>query len=287
MILVTGATGNIGGEVVRLLSSKGVQVRALVRDPKKAEALTHMGVELAQGEFDNPTSLDAALVGVDSAFLLSPSTPQQVMLQGNFVEAAKRANVRHIVKLSGAGASEHNPQQFARWHWQVEQYIRNSGILFTFVQPIYFMQNYLGKDTAQMIATQGRFAAPVNPDLKFNMVDARDISAVVANVLSEQGHEGKTYVVTGPELLSSNEHAEKFSAALGKHVSFVSVPVDAFKNILLGAGQPAWLAESVVELFENLDTYVTHTVAEVAKKEPISFDQFVRDNLDAFKETHA
>ncbi len=81
MILVTGATGNIGGEVVRLLSSKGVQVRALVRAPKKAETLTHMGVELAQGEFDNPTSLDAALVGVDSAFLLSPSTPQQVMLQ--------------------------------------------------------------------------------------------------------------------------------------------------------------------------------------------------------------
>jgi uncharacterized protein YbjT (DUF2867 family) len=284
MILVTGATGNIGSEVVRLLSSKGERVRALVRDRKKAQGLAKSGVELAQGDFDDPASLDAALADVKSAFLLSPSMPQQVELQGNFVEAAKRANVRHIVKLSGAGASEHNPQQFARWHWQVEQHIRSSGVPFTFVQPIYFMQNFLGKDTAQMIATQGRFAAPINPDLKFNVVDSRDISAVVASVLSTQGHEGKTYILTGPELLSSNEHAEKFSAALGKHVSFVSVPAEAFKNLLLSAGQPQWLAEGVIELFENLDTYVTHTIAEVAKKEPIPFDQFIRDNLDAFKE---
>ncbi len=283
MILITGATGNIGGEVVRLLVSKGAQVRALVRDPKKAEALAQRGVELAQGDFDNPASLDAALQGVDSAFLLSPSMPQQVEQQNAFVDAAQHANVRHIVKLSGAGASENNPQQFARWHWQVEQHIRHSGVPFTFVQPIYFMQNFLGKDTAQMIATQGRFAAPIDPNLKFNVVDSRDIAAVVASVLTETGHEGKTYVVTGPELLSSNEHAEKFSAALGKPVSFMSVPAETFKNILLGAGQPQWLASSVVELFQNLDTYVTNTVVEVAKKEPITFDQFIKDNLDAFR----
>ena len=283
MILITGATGNIGGEVVRLLLSKGVQVRALVRDTKKAEALAQSGVELAQGDFDNPASLDAALKGVDSAFLLSPSMPQQVEQQNAFVDAAQRAGVRHIVKLSGAGASENNPQQFARWHWQVEQHIRQSGIQFTIVQPVYFMQNFLGKDTAQMIATQGRFAAPIDPNLKFNVVNSHDIAAVVASVLTETGHEGKTYVVTGPELLSSNEHAEKFSAALGKPVSFVSVPAEAFKNILLGAGQPQWLASSVVELFENLDTYVTNTVTEIAKKEPITFDQFIKDNLDAFK----
>ncbi len=287
MILVTGATGNIGGEVVRLLSHKGEQVRALVRDPQKAQELAQNGVELAQGEFDNAASLDAALAGIDSAFLLSPSTPQQVEQQGNFVDAAKRAGVHHIVKLSGAGASENNPQQFARWHWQVEQHIRNSGIPFTFVQPIYFMQNFLGKDTAQMIATHGRFAAPIDPNLKFNVVDARDIAAVAASVLAENGHEGKTYIVTGPELLSSNEQAEKFSAALGRHVSFMNVPTGAFINTLTSAGQPQWLAWSVVELFENLDTYVTQTVTEVAKKEPIPFDQFIRDNIDAFQEMHA
>ncbi len=284
MIIVTGATGNIGGEIVRLLSLKGAQVRALVRDPQKAQELAQKGIELAQGDFDNTDSMDKALSGVESAFLLSPSTPQQVEQQGNFVEAAKRAGVRHIVKLSGAGASENNPQQFARWHWQVEQHIRNSGIPFTFVQPIYFMQNFLGKDTAQMIAKQGRFAAPIDPDLKFNVVDSRDIAAVAANVLAETGHEGKTYVVTGPELLSSNEHAEKFSAALGKHVSFINVPAEAFKNILLGAGQPQWLASSVVELFENLDTYITNIVNEVTKREPITFDQFIQDNVHAFKE---
>ena len=154
MIVVTGATGNIGGEIVRLLSHKGAQVRAFVRDPQKAQELAQQGIELAQGDFDTIDSMDKALAGVESAFLLSPSLPQQVEQQRKFVDAAKRAGVRHIVKLSGAGASENNPQQFARWHWQAEQHIRNSGIPFTFVQPVYFMQNFLGKDTAQMIAKQ-------------------------------------------------------------------------------------------------------------------------------------
>jgi len=92
-------------------------VRTLVRDPKKAGELEKLGVELAVGDFDNSESLDTALAGMERAFLLSPSSPRQVELQAHFVEAAKRARVRHLVKLSGAGASQDNPQQFARWHW--------------------------------------------------------------------------------------------------------------------------------------------------------------------------
>jgi uncharacterized protein YbjT (DUF2867 family) len=283
MILITGATGNIGSEVIKLLTASGVSVRALVRDPQKAVALQEAGIELAFGSFEQPETLQAALEGIETAFLLSPSTPEQVHVQSNFVDAAKRSGVRHLVKLSGAGASENNPQQFARWHWQVEQYIRASGIPFTFVQPIYFMQNFLGKDTAQMIAQQGRFAAPIKADLRFNMVDARDIAAVVATTLSEKGHEGQTYVLTGPELLSSNEQAERFSRLLGKQVTFMEVPSATFRNILLGVGQPQWLTDSVLELFENLDTFVNNTVTDIAKKPAYTFDQFISDHIQSFR----
>ncbi len=283
MILITGATGNIGSQVIKLLVHEHVPMRALVRDVQRASTLKANGIELVQGEFEKPETLEAALAGVERAFLLLPSSPVQVQQQCAFVDAARRAGVRHIVKLSGAGASEDNPQQFARWHWQVEQYIRQSGLAFTFIQPIYFMQNFLGKDTAEMIAQQQRFVVPVKADFKFNMVDARDIAAVVAKTLSEPGHEGQTYVLTGPELLSSREQAEKFSQALGHLITFVELAPATFKHILLGAGQPQWLAEGVIELFENLDTYVTDTVERVAKKEPITFEQFIRDHLRAFQ----
>ncbi len=282
MILITGATGNIGSEVIQLLRPLGIPLRALVRDPQRAIALQEAGVELVPGSFEQPETLHAALAGIDTAFLLSPSTPEQVHLQRNFVDIAKRTGVRHLVKLSGAGASEDNPQQFARWHWQVEQYIRSSGIPFTFVQPVYFMQNFLGKDTAQMLAQQGRFAAPIKADLRFTIVDTRDIAAVVARTLSEQGHEGQTYVLTGPELLSSNEQAEHFSRLLGKPVTFMEVPAATFRNILLGAGQPQWLADGVIELFANIDPFVNDTVLRVAKKQPHTFDQFIGENIHYF-----
>lgn len=282
MILVTGATGNIGGGVVQQLLREGVPVRALVRNPEKATALRTQGVELVQGDLEKPATLAAALSGVEKAFLLSPSTPQQVEQQKAFVDAAKQAGVRHLVKLSGAGASETNPQLFARWHWQVEQHIRTSGMHFTFVQPVYFMQNFLGKDTAQQIALQGRFVAPLPADLQFNVVDSRDVAAVAASVLADEGHEDKTYVVTGPQLLSSNEQAQLFSTLLGKHVQYIAVPAATFRQILLQAGQPAWLANGVVELFENVDTYVTNTVKEVAKKAPFTFAQFIQDHKEAF-----
>ncbi len=283
MIFLTGATGTVGSEVARMLISTGAEVRALVRDPLKATALQKRGIELAVGTLDKPETLETALTGVETALILSPSAPNQLHLQCCFVDAARQAGIRHIVKLSGASASEDNPQQFARWHWQVEQYIRKSGIPFTFVQPVYFMQNFLGKDTAQMIARQSRFAAPLPADLRFTMVDARDVAAVTASVLSERGHEGQTYVVTGLELLSSNEQAELLSSQLGKPVKFMEVSQETFRNLLLNAGQPSWLVEGVIELFANVDTYTTDTVINVAKKAPFTFEEFLRDHLETFK----
>ncbi len=126
MILVTGATGNIGGDLVNLLVAKGAAVRALVRDPAKAAGMQARGVEIVAGSFDRPETLDAAMRGVERVFLLSRSAPDQVALQGNVVAAAKRAGVRRIVKLSDAGAGPENPSVFARWYGEIEAQIRSA-----------------------------------------------------------------------------------------------------------------------------------------------------------------
>jgi len=154
MILVTGSTGKVGSELVRQLSAKGARVRALVRDPAKRATLEAPGVEIARGDLGDPASLDAAMKGVDRVFLLSSVDQRQAELQGNAVQAAKRAGVRHIVKLSSAGTSLDSPITIARLHAQTEKDVEASGIPYTFIKPALFMQFLLNH------------APTVSPDVK-------------------------------------------------------------------------------------------------------------------------
>ena len=147
MILITGATGNNGQEIVRLLSRMEVPCRALVRSNEKAGSLSDLpGVALAYGDFARPDSLTASLEGVDRALLISSIDPKLPELQGNFIQAAKRAGVRYIVKFSGAwamGGADLREWRFARWHAEAEKILEDSGLAFTHLQPNQFMQIYL------------------------------------------------------------------------------------------------------------------------------------------------
>lgn len=291
MILVTGATGNTGSEIIKHLSTAGAQVRALVRNREKATVIEGPGVEIVEGDLAKPETLDAALEGMEKAFLLSSVNPHQVKLQGNFVEAAKRAGLRHIVKQSAVGAGPDAPEGMTRWHWQTEQQISASGIPFTHLRPVFFMQTLLGY--APFIAMKSALALPMkDAKVSINMVDVRDIAGVAVKALTEAGHEGKTYTVTGPEMLTFEQIAEKLSVATGNKMPFVVLPPEVFKKEMLEAGQAESLADSAVAYFGSLTTgntanaIVTNVVAEVAKKQPLSFDQFARDYVGAFKEAH-
>jgi uncharacterized protein YbjT (DUF2867 family) len=213
MILVTGVSGNVGTELARILMARRVSFRAMVRPPEavqKAGALA--GVEIVAGDFNDAGSMAGALAGIDRAFLLTPSSERAEAQQAAFVEVARRASVRHIVKLSQWAATADSPVRFLRYHAAVEQLMRASGLAYTFLRPNLFMQGLLGFRAS--IRAQGNFFAAAG-DAKISAIDVRDIAAVAATALTERGHEGRTYNLTGSEALTHAEMAKHLSDALG------------------------------------------------------------------------
>jgi uncharacterized protein YbjT (DUF2867 family) len=282
MILLTGATGTSGVEIVRALLGLGEATRVLARDPEKAARLVGDDVEITRGDFNDPASIDAALEGIDVALLLTPPTPDTVVVQQGFVDAAKRAGVERVVKFSAVGAAPGAAHRFGDWHGRVEKYIEGSGLAWTHLRPNFFMQNLLGM--AGMI--QGGTIYMPTSQGKAPFVDVRDIAAVAAHVLAEGGHEGKIYDITGPEALAYDDVAATFSRVLGRPVNYVDVPAAAAKQGMMQAGMPDWLADAINELSEqmklgNLAT-VTDAVERVGKKRPVTLEQFVRENAAAF-----
>ena len=288
MILITGATGNNGIEIVKLLSRRGIPCRALVRSAEKATMLSGLaGVEVAYGDFGQPETLAPALKGIDRALLISSADPRLPELQGNFVQAAKRAGVPYVVKFSGAWSmtgADLRGWRFARWHAEAEKRLEDSGLAFTHLQPNQFMQVYLRFQPT--IAAQRKFFAACK-DSKVSPVDIRDIAEVAVAVLTGSGHEGKSYVLTGPEALTYYQVAERLSAAIGQTVSYVDVPLETAKKTMVDSGAPGWYVEGQMEQYQvrlmGYQSEVTSVVAEVAKKQPISFGQFARDYTSYFR----
>ena len=284
MILVTGATGKVGQEVVRQLAAANVPVRALIRDPTRASHIRLPGVEIAQGDLGRPETLDGALAGVDRAFLLSSPDPEQVRLQGNLIEAARRAGTRHVVKVSVAGGPD-SGTQIGRWHWTTEKQLEASGLEFTFLRPISYMQQLL--IFAPTIAATGAFQLPMGTGA-VAVVDTRDVASVAVCALTEAGHERRIYDLTGPQSLSFDEVADALSEATGKKISYVHVPPDYARKHLMAIGLPRWLAEDMLVLCasfrEGYGSVVSSAVEDVTRKPPRAFSEFAHDYASAFRE---
>lgn len=283
MILITGATGNVGVELVKVLSGARQPVRAFVRDRARCQAITVPGIELVEGDFANPETFMPALDGVDRLFLLVPSSSEVEQQQRHFVDAAKRSKVRHLVKLSQLAADERAAGRFQRYHAAVEKHILTSGIPYTFLRPNLFMQGLL--NFRSTIASQGAFYAP-GGDAKVSVVDVRDIASIAARALTELGHAGKTYDITGPEALTHAEMAQQLSKAVGKQISYVDIPPAAMREAVMRFGMPAWQADGLVEDYDHYRrgeaAAVTSTVRDLTGKEATSFSQFAKDYANSF-----
>jgi len=283
MILITGATGNNGRELVRQLTAMGQQVRAVVRDAADGAKLSGSDLETVVGDFERPETIESALKGVDKAFLLTPVAERFVQWQTHFIEAARHAKVKHLVKFSGMGASANAASELLRLHHHTDEILRNSGVPFTILQPNSFHQNMLA--SAATIKAQGKFYLPLKSAAQ-STVDVRDINAVAAKVFTSAGHEGRTCVITGPEAPTFHQVAGKLSAVLGRTIDYVGVPLSAAADGMRQSGMPEWNVRVVAELLDYFASgaaaTVTDTVPRLLGRPAISFEKFAQDHRAAF-----
>src|SRR5918999_1373958 len=244
MILVSGATGNNGTEILKRLATGDVQARAMVRNLDRASGIALPHVEVMEGDFDRPETLLAALAGVERAFLLTNSSERAQAQQIAFIDAARQSGVAHVVKLSQFDADVNVPGRFQRYHAVVEAALQASGLAYTLLRPNLYMQGLL--NFRSTIATQNAFYAAAG-DAKVSIVDVRNIADVAVAALTEPGHEGKIYDLTGPQALTHTKMAEDLSETLGRQVSFIDIPAEAMRDALLGLGFPEWQVEGLVE----------------------------------------
>lgn len=289
MILVTGATGTVGVQVVRQLVEAGRSVRALTRDPDAATGLGD-GVEVVAGDLGLAQTLPAAVAGVDSVFLLSGGGPETPLHDANLGQAAAEAGVRHIVKLSIIGAEYGFTDLVSSWHLAGERTLRQIGArpggpTWTFLRPGEFSSNarlwagpVKAKDTV--------FWSEV--DTKVAVVDPRDVAAAAVTTLLEPGHEGQTYRFGGPEALTVRERVAKLSAALGRELTLVDIPIPASRDAAARSGRQPLVVETTLgnltrEEFRVQAAKVLPTFEKLVGRPPLTFDQWVADHIEVFR----
>lgn len=283
MILVTGATGTVGREVVKELAARNAPVRALVRSLEKAAMFDGLAVDIHQGDLEDGASVAAALEGVDRFFLLTAVPPNQLELEGRLLAAAAAADVEHIVKLSASNVSEDSEVNFFRWHREIERRIEASGIGWTHVQPNNFFQNTLFQ--VDSIRSDGVFYGPFG-DGRVASVDVRDVAAVSAITLTEPGHQGSALELTGPAAISHDEMAGVLAETVGRDISYANLSLEEFRSSLRDAGRPEYFADGLTTLYGQLadgaQSRVTGTIEALTGRPARSFAQFSADYASDF-----
>lgn len=283
-ILISGATGNVGTQLVKRLAASDIPFRALTRNGDNSTLLKSLPqAEIVIGDLADESALTDVMQGIEKAFLLTNSSDQAEQLQLNFVHAAHRAGVKHVVKLSQFAANEDSPVRFLRYHAKVENKIKSLGMSYTFLRPNLYMQGIIAfKD---YIKNDGKFYASVG-NAAISLVDIRDIAAVAAIALTESGHENKIYNITGKEAITHYQMAETFSRVLGKEILFIDVTPYQMEAALRAAGFPEWQVGGLIEDYAHYArgeaAVIYSTVGEVTHAAPIPFEQFVVDHKHLF-----
>jgi uncharacterized protein YbjT (DUF2867 family) len=288
MILITGASGNAGGAVLRELLKSGSKVRAMYRS-KEDTAKVPQGAVAVMADFADKQSLRRALEGVDTVYLVCSPVRELVELESNMIDACREAGVKHIVLNSALGAGDFS-KSFPSWHGKVEDKLKASGMAYTILRPNGFMQNLIAY-FAPSIRAQGAFYQSTG-DAKVSHIDLRDIAVAAAKILrSPAQHSEKIVELNGPEALSYAEIAEKISQATGRKVQYVDIPPDAQRKALLDMGMPDFLITALLELQEyyaaGKASKVDGTLESLIQRAPAKMDAFLKENADQFREQAA
>jgi uncharacterized protein YbjT (DUF2867 family) len=281
MILITGASGHVGGEVVKQALAVGLKIRATFHSPAVA-AKAPAGLEGLIMDYAKPETIRAALHGVEKILLVGPPVRDLPAMEANFIKEVCAVGPKHIVKLSALGGRE---SMFPSGHRDSEENIEASGLPYTFLRPNGFMQNLVNYN-AGTIRSQNVFYGCQGKGA-VSLVDIRDVAAVAVIVLAATGHEGKSYELTGGEALTNEQIAEKISRVVERKISYIDLSPAEFKKAIRSAGMPEWSADALLDLQrlyrEGKAGLVTNDVERLTRRKPIPFDQFVRDYTFAFQ----
>jgi len=283
MILITGASGNVGKTVLQAVAKTGAKHRAMYRSAAEA-AKAPAGTETVVADFAKPESLGAALKNVHSVYLVCSPIPELVQLESNVIDACVAAGVKHVVLNSALGAGDYD-KSFPSWHRKVEDKLKGTRLSWTILRPNSFHQNVVAF-FAPTIRTQGAFYNSMR-DAKNSFLDVRDIAAVAAKSLAAGEHAGKIYELNGPEAVNYTELAKKISKVAGREVKYVDIPMDAQKKAMLDQGMPEWLTTALLDLQQY---YVNGKGGEtdgllqkLLGRAPITMDEFLKENAAEFR----
>jgi uncharacterized protein YbjT (DUF2867 family) len=280
-----GAAGNVGSSLLEHLNTAEVEVRALTHDESKVPSLRDRGVEAFVGDFSRPETLGPAFEEVDRVFHLTPPSQEQTTFGINLLDAAKESgNDVRVVRQSVFKASHEAPSRLPKQHAEIEDALTSSGLPYTILRPNHFMQNSMA--AAQTVASEGKIYQPLGEG-RLGMIDVRDIGEVAAKVLTEEGHEGQTYSLTGPASISYHDVAAALSKVLGKEVDYVDVPLDAAKESMMEMGFSEWVADGFIEyakaLREGYGDLTTDDFERLTGHQATSYEKFAGDFAEVFR----
>lgn len=282
-ILVIGATGRVGSELVKLLTQSGESVRAATRSLSAASSRFHNAVDVAEFDYDRPETFAPALVGVEKVFLtMRPGDNHSDKAAIPLIDAAKKAKVQLIVDLTAMGVEQDDTFMLRI----LEKYIEASGIAYTHLRPNWFMQNLNSGPMFADIKATGALHLPA-ADARISFIDVRDIAAVGFAALTQSHHSGRAYTLTGKESLSHFQVVEKLSRVAGKEISYIPISEDVAREALVRGGIPTDLIERWTDFYskvrQGLCSPVSTDAELVLGRAPILFDQYASDYADSWR----
>lgn len=281
-VLVLGATGNVGPSVVRELRAHDHAPRVLVREAARAREMLGEDVDIVAGDATNPAILHSALDDVDAVFLLSPHSFEMADFQLGVIRELRRTGIR-IVKLSGTStAISPDGPHVCRQHWEIERVLADSGQPFVILRANSFMQVLVGRIMLPALEATGKVMNPIGAS-GISLIDARDVGAVAARVLTSHDWDGQTLVLTGPRAVTYAEIAETVAVRTGRETSVVDVaPADA-RDAMIGRGTEEWEADHFREMYELFlageSEFVTDAVREVTGADPRTIEAYLDEVL--------
>lgn len=280
-ILLTDPTGTVGNAVIKRLASLGQNILRVAVDSKyKVSKIKHAD-EIAIIDNTKPETIADALHNVDRIFLRIPPTVDMVSISSNFIKEAKKNGVKFIVKLSAMGANVEPGYLSGRSHREVEKIIEESEIPFAFLRPNSYMQNFTTR-SGQTVKNQNVISLPAG-NAKVSFVDARDVAAVTAEILTGNGsnHLNKVYDITGPEALSHDQVAEILSKETGHPISYINISEEDLRDKLNNMGVDGWFIDNALELYAMYRlghrSRETTVIEQITGQKPTSFSQFASD----------